>query len=140
MFLATNRRFRELEDIDKRQIERITLLVEELMTYGLGPRASIAMMLGAKAFALLFSLNTENADGPSLARIAIPALRHRIKLDIDWEYRYRKLIKRDIPNESQLLEKMLADFCIATAPKKYEYQTTIKGDPSMKKYIPGEGW
>ncbi len=140
MFLASNRRFGEMEDIDKRQVQRIAILVEELMAYGLGPRAAIAMMLGAKAFALMFSPNTENADGPSLARVIIPALRHRIKLDIDWEYRYRKIIKKDIPNESLLLEKMLADFCIATAPKKYEYQVTIKGNPSMKKYAADEGW
>ncbi|MCP4111358.1 MAG: AAA domain-containing protein [Desulfobacteraceae bacterium] len=155
MILASNRQFGEMEDIDRRQTERTAILVEELMTYGLGPRAAIAMMLGAKAFALMFPpntenadgpslarvvINTENADGPSLARVVIPSLRHRIKLDIDWEYRYRKIIKKDIPNETLLMEKMLADFCIATAPKKYEYQVTIKGNPSMKKYAAGEGW
>lgn len=153
MFLASNRRFDELKDIDVsdrrsvppklkdldgKQVKRVKLLVNELLTYGLGPRAAIALMLGAKAWSLMFSPRVEKADGPALARVVIPTLRHRIKLDFDWEDRYRRIIKQDNRNEPVSLERMLKDFCTSTAPEADSYDLTVAEE--LDKVIRERGW
>ncbi len=142
MFLASNHRFGELEDLGKRQTERARRLVSELMLYGMGPRAAIAMMNGAKAWTLLFSRGSDNADGPALARVVIPVLRHRIKLNYDWEERYLAAIKsKGIDRGGDwLLERLIADFCIHTAPDRHGYPTTVKGDAGLASYAGGGRW
>ena len=116
MFLASNGRFAELDGLDTRQTEMLKRLVNERVAYGLGPRAVIALMLGAKAWSLMFLENAEYAEGPALGRVVIPVLRHRIKLDFDWEDRYCKMAKQDAGSSTHLLETMLKDFCLLTAP------------------------
>ncbi len=133
MFLASNRRFDQLEELDRNQKERTHQLVE-LMRYGLSPRAAITMTLGAKAWSLMFLAEADCAAGPALARVVIPTLRHRLKLTLDWDEQYRKIIKKAVPlnwrtevrqnseDNTTLLERILADFCISTAPKTNKYQ------------------
>lgn len=127
MFLASNGRFTELLELDRDQLERVKRLVD-LMMYGLGPRAAIALMLGAKAWSLMFLPETEHANGPALARVAVPILRHRIKLELDWDERYGQMVKLADGESSSLLEKMLGDFCISTAPKTNQYQRTVESE------------
>ncbi|MCP4155983.1 MAG: AAA domain-containing protein, partial [bacterium] len=45
MFLASNQQFDQLKDLDKKQIEKLKALVNEVLEYGLGPRAATAMTL-----------------------------------------------------------------------------------------------
>jgi MoxR-like ATPase len=140
MFLASNRRFEELEDLTPKQCKRVKRLVENLILYGLGPRAVIAMMLGTKAYKLLFLPPPEYADAPALGKIAIPALRHRVKLDIDWAHNYLEMINMTNSNESWLQDKLLADFCAATAPDSFGYRTKLLMVPAIKKFAHGERW
>ena len=121
LYLASNGRFGELEGLEARQVDRLKRLVGEFVVYGLGPRAPIAMMLGAKAWSLLFSRFSGYAEGPSLAAVVIPVLRHRLKLDIDWSERYESLVSEPGPHETWRLEKFLADLFISAAPKSGEY-------------------
>lgn len=139
MFLATNSQFAEMEGLDKKQVERTRKLVGQLVTYGLGPRACISLMLGAKAWSLLFT-QSDYAEGSALANVIIPALRHRLKLELDWDERYRTMITNPGTDEIWLYEKLLADFCVATAPKSGEYQTGIKGAAALRPYLAGEKW
>ncbi len=141
MFLASNHRFDALEDLGKREKKRARKIVSELMLYGMGPRAAIAMMNGAKAWTLLFSRGSDNADGPALARVVIPVLRHRIKLKYDWEERYLDDIKskRNERDGDALLERLIADFCVCTAPDKHGYPTTVKGDADLAGYLTNGG-
>jgi MoxR-like ATPase len=135
MYRASNHRFGEIEGCDKNSVQRTKRLVTELITYGLGPRAAIALMNGSKAWALLFSPN-DHADDTALARVAIPVLRHRIKLDLDWRERYHALVK-DYPStwrdgaglamgDTNLLERVVAEFCCATAPQTRDYGQAFK--------------
>ena len=123
MFLASNGLTGELEGLDSQQIETLKQL-RDLLIYGLGPRASIAMMLGAKAWSLMFLENSENAEGPALARVVIPILRHRIKPVFDWEDRFQRIGRRSAGKVT--LESMLMDFCVAAAPGAHEYRRTFE--------------
>jgi len=140
MFLASNGRFSELEGLDFKQVDRLKKLVGELVTYGLGPRAGITLMLGTKAWSLLFGRGAAYAEGPGLANLVIPALRHRLKLELDWDERYRTMLAAPPAAEDQLFERLLADFCIHCAPKAGEYQTTVKGAPALATHATGERW
>jgi len=140
MFLATNGRFDDLEDLDGKQKERVKRLVGELVTYGLGPRATICLMLGAKAWSLLFNREATHAEGPGLAAVVIPTLRHRLKLDLDWSDRYREMVAAAPANEDALYEKLLADFCLHTAPRSGAYGDTIKRAFQMRPHVHGERW
>jgi hypothetical protein len=139
MFLASNRRFDELIKVDK-SLQYVEKLVN-LLTYGLGPRAAIALTLGAKAWFLMFVdvLGVDNANDVALARVVIPILRHRIKVDLDWEDRYQEIIQdnasksiwhddigRDDHHRANLFEKLLADFCWVTAPQASHYPHTLE--------------
>lgn len=136
MYLASNGQFNELEGLDRHQTERLKRLVGSLVTYGLGPRAGIALMLGAKAYSLLYA--GSYAEGPALATVAIPALRHRLKLELDWDEQYRTMVEQPGNDEQWLYEKLLADYCLACAPKTGEYQTTVKN--VLNAYAHGERW
>ena len=140
MFLASNGRFSELEGLDRKQVDRLQRLVSELVTYGLGPRAGITLMLGAKAWSLLFARGAAYAEGASLANVVLPTLRHRLKLGLDWDERYRTMVAVAPSTEQQLLKKMLADFCVHCAPRAGEYQTTVKGAPALADFVKGERW
>jgi len=91
LLLATNREWDGLQEVSSSARARLAALAE-LTPYGLGPRAATALMLGAKAWALLFQADGKPiADGRALAAVIGPALRHRLKVDYDWEDRYLQL-------------------------------------------------
>ena len=140
LYLASNGRYGELEGLETKQVDRLKRLVGEFVVYGLGPRAPIAMMLGAKAWSLLFSRFSGYAEGPSLAAVVIPVLRHRLKLDLDWNERYESLVSVPGSHETWRLEKFLADLFISAAPKSGEYQSTVKNAFAMRPYVKGERW
>ena len=139
MYLASNGRFGELEGLDKAQVERLRRLAGELFTYGLGPRAGTALMLGSKGYSLLFG-GTAYAEGPALAEVVLPVLRHRIKLELDWDERYKTMIQTPLADPNALWEKLLADFCLACAPKAGEYQTTVRNAAPLRGLVQGERW
>jgi hypothetical protein len=93
------------------------------------------LMLGAKAWSMMFLPGAESAEGPALARVVIPTLRHRIKLKFDWQDTFLKIekqTKRDNPDTESmsqmdaLLVKMIQSFCLATAPDEHEYLRNFK--------------
>jgi MoxR-like ATPase len=131
MFLASNRRYDELNGLNGDQQKKVKTIVDQLLLYGLGPRAATTLMLGAKAWSLMFLDGAESAEGPALARVVIPTLRHRIKLKFDWQELYFKIEKPakgenpqaylDTHNQEALLIRLLESFCLATAPNEHEY-------------------
>jgi MoxR-like ATPase len=128
MFLASNRQFDELKELDKRQIEKLERLVNDVLEYGLGPRAATALTLGAKAFSLMFLPGAESAEGPALARVAIPSLRHRFKLKFDWLQAFCKIEglkeiedRYTTSDDEEMLIKMIRSFCLAAAPSSSTY-------------------
>lgn len=136
MFLASNRRYDQLKGLTPAQRDKTIKLVEQLMIYGLGPRAATTLMLGAKAWSLMFVPGAASAEAPALARVIVPTLRHRIKLKFDWQEAFFKIEKHgkaardltdaDTMNQEALLVKMIEAFCLATAPDEYEYQRIFK--------------
>jgi MoxR-like ATPase len=136
MFLASNHRFDELDGLTREQQNKARDLVEKLMVYGLGPRAATNLMLGAKAWSLMFLPGAESAEGPALARVVMPTLRHRIKLKFDWQEIFFKIEKPgktdniDTSVDSTTLEaqmvRMIESFCLATAPDDHEYLRIFK--------------
>lgn len=119
LFQASNSHFDRLNGLDKAQLQNLQKLTP-LLAYGLGPRAATALVKGAKAYALLFADDTDHAHAPALAAIALPALRHRVKMNFDWEYSYREMHKKlDAEN---LHDHFLSAYLQACAPKAYEYE------------------
>jgi len=130
MFLATNRRFDELKELDKRQVEKLTRLVHDVLEYGLGPRAATALTLGAKAFSLMYLPGAESAEGPALARVVIATLRHGFKLKFDWRHAFSRIEGlQETPGEGQytysddeaMLIRLIRSFCLAAAPGSGTY-------------------
>jgi len=130
MLLASNRQFDEMDalgTLDREQMRNIKQLADGLILYGLGPRAATALMLGAKAWSFFFADGThEQADGADLARVVLPALRHRLKLRYNWMESYRPKAPADEHTETALLDELIADFCITAAPKANSYQYAFK--------------
>ncbi len=130
ILLASNQQFAELDSLntlDREQKRKLEQLVEPLFVYGLGPRAATALMLGTKAWSFFFSDAVhETADGSDLARVVLPALRHRIKLHFHWVETYGRKNNTDKINESALLDQLIADFCILAAPKAAGYQNAFE--------------
>ncbi len=136
MFLATNQQFGELKDLDKKQVAKLESLIHEVLEYGLGPRAVTALILGAKAFSLMFLPEAESAEGPALARVIIPTLRHRFKLKFDWMQAFKRIqnIKEKDAGYAEtsvfdetLLVELIRTFCLATAPGGNEYARNFEG-------------
>lgn len=127
MFLASNGRSDELEGMRDDQKKRADALVK-LFVYGLGPRAAINLSRATRAWALLFgSAPAPSAIGnaEALAHVLVPILRHRVKLEFDWEERYQALQKehrapyqvfRPSEDRQRALVEFIADFCVTTAP------------------------
>ena len=135
MFLASNHRFAELSGLTKAQHSKVRDLVEQLMIYGLGPRAATNLMLGAKAWSLMFLPGAESAEGPALAHVLVPTLRHRIKLKFDWQeafYKIEKPAKAGHPEPETMMQQdalavqLIQSFCLATAPDQHEYLRNFK--------------
>lgn len=127
LFLASNGRFSELQGLDKRQIESLKIIVGEVVRYGLGPRAAVTLTLGSKAYSLLFLPNATHAEAPALARILLPALRHRIKLQFDWAERFRRRFKLKELQEHLLMDQLMEMFVVAAAPKTNSYHESFAG-------------
>jgi len=131
MFLASNRKYDELKGLSREQAAKVKEIVEQLMIYGLGPRASTSLLLGAKAWSLMFVPGAEGAEAPGLAHVAIPTLRHRVKLKFDWQETYLKMVKSEkqpvrltdmeTMNSDALMVRVIQSFCLATAPADNEY-------------------
>jgi MoxR-like ATPase len=130
MFLATNHKYHELTNISDGQRKQAKELVEGLMVYGLGPRAATNLMLGAKAWSIMFVPGAEGAEAPALARVMVPVLRHRIKLKFDWQETFVAMEKGGKPQpigttaaeQDAMLIRLIEAFCLATAPGGNEYQ------------------
>ncbi len=98
-------------------------MVSGVFSYGLGPRTAISMMRAAKAWSMLFVPEAEVAVPEALARIAPPVLRHRVKLEFDWQRNYQGAVSK---GGSDPLEGFVADFIIATAPEQDGYRNTVR--------------
>lgn len=129
MFLASNNQYEQMSGITESQRKRAKELVESLFLYGLGPRAATNLLLGAKAWSAMFIAGAEGAEGPALARIVVPTLRHRIKLKFDWQEAFLALEKKSAHSElsmnaaqqDALLARVIESFALATAPGGNEY-------------------
>jgi MoxR-like ATPase len=129
MFLASNLKFDELTGIGEGQRRKTRELVERLLVYGLGPRAATNLMLGAKAWSLMFIPGAEGAETPALARVIVPVLRHRIKLKFDWQETFQAIEKTaktanpgtSAAEQDAMMVRMIRSFCLATAPGGNEY-------------------
>ncbi|MCP4217775.1 MAG: AAA domain-containing protein [bacterium] len=136
MFMASNRQFDQLRELDKKQVEKLKQLVHEVLEYGLGPRAATALTLGAKAFSAMFVPEAESGEGPALARVIIPVLRHRLKLKFDWHQAFEKIenMKHDDTNpyvdDEEMVFALIRSFCLAAAPASgrfSEYYRNFEG-------------
>lgn len=117
---ASNQLFDELDGLKRGEESRIRAMAD-YFRYGLGPRAAINLMKAAKAWSLLFSDTADaKTDLRCVASVAIPTLRHRAILKYDWKEKYRgnKMYRWSggDKQDNVLLDRMLAEFCLATAP------------------------
>lgn len=122
---ASNQLFHELDGLKRGQDGRVRDMAKRFR-YGLGPRAAITLMKAAKAWSLLFSTEFDpKTHLRSVAEVAIPTLRHRVKLQYGWEQLYTQNKPHPWPSDGvqkeDLLERMIADFCLATAPNEDGY-------------------
>tara|TARA_B100001123_G_scaffold126305_1_gene147144 strand:- start:3332 stop:4417 length:1086 start_codon:yes stop_codon:yes gene_type:complete len=139
LFLASHGRLNELAGISSKQMARLSVL-SQLITYGLGPRASIAQALAAKAWALFFLPNPDHATANCLAGVTIPTLRHRLKLEAGWENSYRSQVVSLGDSEDLRLDKFLTDFSLACAPVDHDYQRSFRLAPQIDRVARGEKW
>lgn len=128
LYLASNGRANEMHDASDKQKQRAARMSEQFLSYGLGPRAATALLLGAKAWALFFRSEATGADAEDLARVALPVLRHRLQLQFGWEERYAEQEKLG-SRRAHILEHFLVQYCETTAPdnwKKGEYTSILE--------------
>jgi len=137
MFLASHERLDELQGISEKQINRLETLTGSI-TYGLGPRASIAQALAAKAWALFCLPTPDYATANCLAGTVLPTLRHRLKLEPGWENSYRKQVSSLPPDEDLQLDKFLADFSLACAPVDNDYYSSFRLAPQIGDILKGK--
>ncbi|MDG5497809.1 AAA family ATPase [Niveispirillum sp. BGYR6] len=126
--LATNHRAAEAVGIDQRTQEALEKWSRHFVDYGAGPRAATAMMLGAKGWAGLFLGGVDHA-GAALGRVAMPVLRHRLKLVFDWEHRFLEKAqgryKPVPPGRDERHDALLAELVMLTAPTEAGYRDLI---------------
>lgn len=115
LFLATNRRIDEIDTISRNEKKRLEEKIIPQIRYGLGPRALTTLMLGAKAWTFLFDVGAEKADAQALARVIVPALRHRMHLKYGWDALYNEngAIKVD---PERVIDLFIRDLATLTAP------------------------
>lgn len=114
--------------LDRRTVEELDAWSRRYIEYGAGPRAATALMLGAKGYAGLF-LGGGDQAGAALARIALPVLRHRLKLTFDWEDRFREDAKKryrepPVRRDGQH-DTLLAELILRTAPAESGYRDLV---------------
>ena len=78
----------------------------ERFQYGISPRATTALALALKAWSLMFPASGASGtpDAATMAQVAPPILRHRIKLKESWD------------QDNSTGEKFLKEFLLQTAP------------------------
>lgn len=113
MFLVTNKQIHKIDTISSKQ-RKVLEEYAVLMDYGLGPRAAIALSLGAKAWSLFFIPGVAEADVSALAKIAIPVLRHRLRLNYSW-YEQTEELYANVESDRRM-DHFLKAFCLACAP------------------------
>jgi hypothetical protein len=129
LLFASNGNDGSLAGISERKRRMVGELAQRMIRYGCGPRAATALMLGAKAWALFFvERNLDSSAGEDLARVALPALRHRVKPQFDWRDKYIKSLSLAEPSDEpgslhdeMLWNLLLADLCLQTAPDQDGY-------------------
>jgi MoxR-like ATPase len=88
--------------------------------FGLSARGASDVMLAAKAMACLFPSELgPAAEAPHLAAVVLPALRHRLKLSLEWEPETNGNASSETADES--VEAPLRKLCKLTAPKYSNY-------------------
>ncbi len=129
MIAATNREWGAIEKLGQRAVDDVKRLTDATMRFGLGPRAGIALLNAAKAMTLLFTDGATHAVGESLVPVSKPALRHRIKLDFDWESHYRpdarEALRGGKIRSEDLREQFMDDLILATAPDIDGYRESL---------------
>lgn len=115
LFLATNRRFDEIDTISGKEKDKLKNEIIPNIRYGLGPRALTTLMLGAKAWAFLFDVGAEKADAQALARVIVPALRHRMHLQYGWDATYEENGAAKMDPE-RVIDLFIRDLATLTAP------------------------
>ena len=146
LLLASNGHIGELREVSGKRQKRAAEIAEQLVLFGLGPRAAESLVIGSKAYALLFLLDRGGGAGPeALAKVLLPTLRHRLKLTFGWEERYAATCGLSVDEENQhLLNIMLAELSMAVAPQNPAYEKSftnlIKGQlpPEARKL--GSKW
>lgn len=123
LFLATNNRISKIETIGTNEKSELTKWIEPL-NYGLGPRAATALVLGAKAWTLFFTKNSAETDGPDLACVVIPALRHRVRLKYGWQSSFAQEL--DSVDPDRQIDHYLYRLCVAAAPTQGAIQRGYK--------------
>ncbi|WP_114859491.1 AAA family ATPase [Azospirillum brasilense] len=128
--LATNRGAAAgAAGLERRAAEELDEWSRRYIEYGAGPRAATALMLGAKGWAGLFLGGADQA-GAALAHIALPVLRHRLKLVFDWERRFEEDAKkryREAPlGRDNRHDALLADLVLRTAPAEAGYRDLVR--------------
>lgn len=137
LFFATNGHFDKLVGIKKTEMKQLENMTTHLR-FGLGPRAAIAMLKGAKAWTYLFDGEVTKADGPALAKVILPILRHRVRFKYEWDKSSRE--KYPDVDQDRLPDYFLKDYCVAAAPTKNgpDYQNTFKN--RLDEIINAEGY
>jgi MoxR-like ATPase len=112
-------------DISTKRLHELSEMVKIYFVFGLSPRAATAMMLGAKAWAVLFSGRDGEDTVTGFANVVLPIIRHRIYLSLDWDVEYRKRISNSALSDADLLDHLLAEFILATSPNDSNYQSLL---------------
>lgn len=133
MVLGSNGQIDELPALGAERQARLAAFQQTFLRFGLGPRAATALMLSAKAYTGLFLDSGGDRMVQGLAATARAVLRHRLKLDLDWEARYLGLLQDSgavLPTAEQsgpaLLDRLLADFLHLTAPAADGYAALLQ--------------
>jgi len=115
--------------LPQRRSEKLETFLNDYIRYPLGPRAAFAMELGARSLAALRLYDEPGADNlaefmvPSLAEIAVPAIRHRLKLKFGWDSRFAPP-----PGTSPHARKedlLLQEFVMLCAPEDSAYRDLL---------------
>ncbi len=131
--LATNNDPDGMIGIDRVGKKRISEWYRRYIQYGLGPRAATALMLGAKAYAGMFISGEGDHMVAGFARVALPVMRHRLKLDLDWQARFledRAKMKRardedDFADPDDLHDQLMTELLEMTAPNVEGYRDAL---------------
>jgi len=130
MVLASNGAAGDLRGLGRREAAALADLHARYVAFGVGPRAAIALLLGAKALALLALPGEGENTNVALARFALPALRHRLLLRFDWAHAFAEAAAAEVPGAGEwpaarLHDLLLARFVAAAAPPADGYRHVV---------------